>query len=489
MGKKAKTNLSVHRPKKGRTTKASVKPSNWPNTLDEILYKPARYKRVSWKITSFKIIKYRTHNVKRVTPLKYMYKQRNSPSTSTNKVLGAKSPYCVKFLPRKSMPMSPSERRSQSKIIFVRSPHQRIHIIKSTLSKSPAPKRVKRSLMTSYSSDGSNEYKNDIANDTADIATTGLVEFEEGLALEPTLDENNNCNGSCESSDVKEMLNLLPTVLDNLSNDGFDKTLLNFFKLVASKEFPMQNIAFLLWTEMVKWYTCKSTTEMRYSDATKKFWKLGYKLFGGRFVCFISGFKNSNQVIMQETSAGNYSPDKSDINFAVPDMKSLRDFEPYDIEYSNGSEKPGISVDMIKEMARSMEGKSCCVTFDGKKLKPGLTKTEGDVDMFGMEKGSSLSERQQCLKDVKKPFLELKEELSSSYSDDHDIKTISVTDKNIVLDTLMKALKMVSSEVPEVIELRKKKLYAKEKLIEKSDGDWKKQQIRVWNKCDDCMHS
>ena len=423
MGKKAKTNLSLHRPKKKRASKLPTQPSNWPNSLDEILYKPVRYERVSWTATPFKLTKNRPKHVKCITSS--MKKQRNNcPSESAKKVLGTKATYCVKFSPRKSVILSPSQLRSQFKRISDRSPRQRIQGIKSTPSKSPAPKRVKRSLITSYSNDENQACTNnaDNAKECIDDAIHNLVGVDEALVVGTSLDQSIKYDNSFESPEIKEIQELLPTVLESLAADGFDKTLLDFFKLVASGEFPVQNIAFLLWTETVKWYNCKSTTTMRYSDATKKFWKLGYKLFGGRFVCFMSGFKNSNQVVLQETSAGSYAPDKSDINFAVPDMKLLREFEPYDIEYSNGCETPGISVDMIKEMTRSMEGKSCCITFDGKKLKPGLTKTEGDVDMFGLEKGPSLSERQQCLEDAKKPFLELREELSSSYSDDTDIK-------------------------------------------------------------------
>lgn len=50
---------------------------------------------------------------------------------------------------------------------------------------------------------------------------------------------------------------------------------------------------------------------------------------------------------------------------------------------------------------------------------------------------------------------------------------MSETDKITVKELLMTALKTVSNEVLDVVELRKKKSYAKEKLIEKSEGDWK----------------
>ena len=50
---------------------------------------------------------------------------------------------------------------------------------------------------------------------------------------------------------------------------------------------------------------------------------------------------------------------------------------------------------------------------------------------------------------------------------------MSTQDKTKVNEWMLKALQTVSTEILEVIELRKKKSYAKEKLIEKSEGDWK----------------
>ena len=64
-------------------------------------------------------------------------------------------------------------------------------------------------------------------------------------------------------------------------------------------------------------------------EDSKKFWKLGWRLFSGRFVNFMSAFKNESQVVLGETSKGLYSPQSSDINFAVPSFSALREFNPY----------------------------------------------------------------------------------------------------------------------------------------------------------------
>lgn len=181
-----------------------------------------------------------------------------------------------------------------SKRIYERSPHKVLYTIK-TPSKSPAPKKVKRSLVSCYLTESKNQDPLNTPEDKVEAVKYSSTQPADNGAnldvddLKPSLLGVSECVDSpqVDSDELEEITELLPIVLGNLSRDGFDKMLLDFFKLVASGDFPMQNIAFLLWTEIVKWYKCK-TTEMRYSEATKTFWKLRYKLFGGRFICFMS---------------------------------------------------------------------------------------------------------------------------------------------------------------------------------------------------------
>ena len=80
---------------------------------------------------------------------------------------------------------------------------------------------------------------------------------------------------------------------------------------------------------------------MRYMDKTKVFWKLGWCIFGGKFIRFLSGFKNEGQVVQGETMKGNFKQEVSDINFAIPRLDILRDFCPYRDDNSM-VRKPGI---------------------------------------------------------------------------------------------------------------------------------------------------
>ena len=236
-------------------------------------------------------------------------------------------------------------------------------------------------------------------NVTEDIEFEGFEPFPEDH--QPFPDDKTCYDTHEESSDQmsqenqSKLLNLAPLVLNELAkHDGLDTALVSFFELVANKQFPLDNISFLLWIEVVKWFSCVSTTQMRYTDETKLFWKLGWRLFGKRFVNFMGGFKSHGDTVLKMAEVGKYSPGTSEINFAVPDINILREFDPYAVEIER---KPGIFTDTIREMSESLHDKSACITFDGKKIKQGLTDDTGDVDLLGFEKGVKLQERKDML--------------------------------------------------------------------------------------------
>lgn len=207
---------------------------------------------------------------------------------------------------------------------------------------------------------------------------------------------------------------------------------------------------------------------MRYCEATKKFWKVGYRLFGERFIRFMSRFKNTNQVVKSETSRGNYDTQISDINFAV---KLLRDFQPYDIELDKFESEPGILHDMVEKMAKVMEGKSCCITFDGKKLKPGLTKSGGDVDLMGFDNGPTLLEKKIELELLKQPIILYQSDIKRD--DSRDIRSMSDEEKVQLKEKLTKSHQQISEHILDAMEMKRKKEYAKDKMIKRSEGDWR----------------
>ena len=92
-----------------------------------------------------------------------------------------------------------------------------------------------------------------------------------------------------ESIEVNDMIDLLPNVLKSLEDVGQKESFLKFMGLIASETFPLHNICYLLFLDIVEWFSCDSTTHMRYGHEIVKFWQIGYRLFHGKFLRFMSG--------------------------------------------------------------------------------------------------------------------------------------------------------------------------------------------------------
>ncbi|CAC5359049.1 unnamed protein product [Mytilus coruscus] len=134
---------------------------------------------------------------------------------------------------------------------------------------------------------------------------------------------------------------------------------------------------------------------MRYLQQTKQFWKLGMRLFGGKFIRFMSGYKNTTDVLYGESPPGYFDPSNSDINFAIPSIDVLREYTHYND--CSGKRLPGIFIDVMQKVSQSMKDQSLCISFDGKKIKQGLTTDSGDVDLLGFEDGLTLQQRKDDL--------------------------------------------------------------------------------------------
>ena len=74
----------------------------------------------------------------------------------------------------------------------------------------------------------------------------------------------------------------------------------------------------------------------------------------------MGGYKSHGDTVLKMSDLGNYSPESSEINFAVPALNQLREFDSYCIQ---GERKPGIYFDMIDTLTTD---KSACLTFDRK---------------------------------------------------------------------------------------------------------------------------
>ena len=75
------------------------------------------------------------------------------------------------------------------------------------------------------------------------------------------------------SNQMDDMVRLIPIVLDKISSEGLERNVfIDFFRQISSDIFPVTNIAFLIWTEVVSWYNQDTSSAMRYSDETERFW-------------------------------------------------------------------------------------------------------------------------------------------------------------------------------------------------------------------------
>ena len=131
-------------------------------------------------------------------------------------------------------------------------------------------------------------------------------------------DEDQQLDDDLENAKI-----LLPAFVEEVSRYGMICDFLKFMELVTKNLFPLTNIALQLFLAVVHLYSCNSTTEMHYSEATKQFWLVGYRLFHGSFIRFMSGDKNEYGVLTAQGTLGNFSPQNSQINFAVPSIQNL----------------------------------------------------------------------------------------------------------------------------------------------------------------------
>ena len=191
------------------------------------------------------------------------------------------------------------------------------------------------------------------------------------------------------------------------------------------------------------------------------------RLFGGKFIHFMSGFKNQGDIIQNASTT--FTPSSSEVTFAVPDENILRIFDPYLVQ---GERKPGIYTDIITTLSKSLENKSACLKFDGKKIKQGLQKDSGDVDLLGFEVGDTLNERKEKLETQIQSINNVSHNLDKEEGD-ATLLNDSVTEN--LKDLLLDILRITSENIIKVREIRDKKEYCKTKLIERGGGsDWRK---------------
>ena len=112
-----------------------------------------------------------------------------------------------------------------------------------------------------------------------------------------------------------------------------------------------------------------------------KFWKVLYRMFHGKALRFMSGTKSMGQVLRDSSHIGNYDPQETNINFAVPNSQTIINYTSMDYDFPKEI-PPGIITSTLE--LKSKEN-SYILSVAGKKLAPGLNENSGDQDLFGHE--------------------------------------------------------------------------------------------------------
>ena len=61
---------------------------------------------------------------------------------------------------------------------------------------------------------------------------------------------------------IASLTSLLPMVVENLKTANKLEEFISFNRLMSEKRFPMENIAFLLFLDVVRWYNLNDTTTL-----------------------------------------------------------------------------------------------------------------------------------------------------------------------------------------------------------------------------------
>ena len=129
---------------------------------------------------------------------------------------------------------------------------------------------------------------------------------------------------------------------------------------------------------LLHYFSLETCQQMWYWEATKMFWRAGYRLFHGKFLSFMSCPRGIGTFVNNSSSSRKLNPELTDINFEVPSRTSILD--------QNNNLVPNVihpgvineSLDAVKSISNI---NMMCV--DGKKVTAGLDEDFGDVNVFG----------------------------------------------------------------------------------------------------------
>ena len=154
---------------------------------------------------------------------------------------------------------------------------------------------------------------------------------------------------------------------------------------------PHENLAWKSALQIGRYFSCSTTTLMRYDPECVEFYACLYMLFGNSVLNVLRGPGHFSDVVTQSCGKGKFDPTTSKVNFAVP---SLRVLQNVNTTYPK-TIRPGLinyTLDCAQKDAS--EGKQFVLSFDGKKIAQGVSGSDkGDVNLWGNEIPPVLGEK------------------------------------------------------------------------------------------------
>jgi hypothetical protein len=103
---------------------------------------------------------------------------------------------------------------------------------------------------------------------------SSIIQFQENEKKESDLRSENDPRTEEKSdesfkAELREMMELTPQFSKRMSDLGLLKTWVSFFRLISQNRFPTDNISFHLFMDVVRFFSCSSTTNMKYSENHK----------------------------------------------------------------------------------------------------------------------------------------------------------------------------------------------------------------------------
>ena len=208
----------------------------------------------------------------------------------------------------------------------------------------------------------------------------------------------------------------------NLDKSGDLYDFMQLLELLSNGQLPTDNIVLQLLLDRVRFQTCSNTVGMRYRDVTKNFWSIVYRLCKGAGLKFFSGEKNWGQVVLKTSEKSKYAPEKSHINFAVPDEKRLRDMKKV-IPKIVPPGKIYKTIEMLKDK------KDLILMADGKLVTKGLRENFcGDIDLFGHEENPNIEDLRNYLSKQLNYICTTVDNFEGSTSEDQFTVTFGLSD-------------------------------------------------------------